>query len=130
VRWQFIEVPFFMRRRDEHFVDDEDFADFQHMLAANPKAGDEIQGSGGLRKARWSDRRRGKGKRGGFRIIYLVIAFDIEATSGVIFLLHIYAKGAKDDLTAVEKKTLKELSQSLKGEVRRRRAGFPGESER
>lgn len=36
----------------------------------NPTAGDTIAGTGGLRKLRWSDEARGKGKRGGIRIIY------------------------------------------------------------
>ncbi|WP_366814347.1 toxin [Paludibacterium sp.] len=37
---------------------------------ANPAAGDVIEGTGGLRKVRHADKRRGKGKRGGLRVIY------------------------------------------------------------
>jgi mRNA-degrading endonuclease RelE of RelBE toxin-antitoxin system len=36
----------------------------------NPEAGDTIPGTGGLRKVRFADERRGKGKRGGLRVIY------------------------------------------------------------
>jgi len=65
----FVELPAFARHR-ARYLDDEDFAAFQLVLMQNPLAGDVIQGTGGLRKIRWSDRRRGKGKRGGLRIIY------------------------------------------------------------
>ncbi len=40
------------------------------MLLKNPEAGDVIEGTGGLRKIRYADEKRGKGKRGGLRVIY------------------------------------------------------------
>lgn len=77
----------------------------QRYLALNPHAGDVIQGTGGLRKARWAA--EGGGKRGGVRVIY----FHVSAQSQCRMLL-IYRKGIKDDLTTAEKKTLRKLNEN------------------
>lgn len=53
----------------EYFGDDERFGDFQRFLLENPTAGDIVRGTGSLRKLRWTDPRRAKGKRGGLRVI-------------------------------------------------------------
>jgi hypothetical protein len=99
----FIETPVFTRQVRE-LLSDEAYAAFQWHLAVNPRAGEVIQGTGGLRKVRWSA--PGSGKRGGVRVIYFHVAADAQ-----IRLLLIYRKGVKDDLTAAEKKTLRRLNQ-------------------
>lgn len=71
-----------------------------------------IPGTGGLRKLRVSDVTRGKGKRGGYRVIYLDIP-KMERT----YLLGIYGKGEKTDLSQDEKKVLKGLVECLKREA-------------
>lgn len=65
---RFIELPAFQRLRDNYF-DDDSFKRLQNELMKNPEAGDIIQGTVGLRKIRYADERRGKGKRGGLRVI-------------------------------------------------------------
>ena len=83
------------------------------MLMKNPEAGDVIEGTGGLRKVRYADEKRGKGKRGGLRVIYY------WWLSGKQFwLFTVYNKDEMDDLTAAQRKTLKEL---LKQELGARR---------
>ena len=52
------------------YLDDDDFRGLQNLLMLQPEAGDSIPGTGGLRKLRFADARRGKGKRGGLRVIY------------------------------------------------------------
>ncbi|MEM5401875.1 MULTISPECIES: toxin [Paraburkholderia] len=64
----FIEVSPFSRERENYLADD-DYAVPQKELLANPEAGDLIKGAGGLRKLRFADERRQKGKRGGLRVI-------------------------------------------------------------
>jgi mRNA-degrading endonuclease RelE of RelBE toxin-antitoxin system len=49
-------------------MDDEEYAEFQTALCKNPKGGELIQGTGGLRKIRYG--LQGRGKRGGARMIY------------------------------------------------------------
>lgn len=57
----FVELPSFERFREDYLADDE-YKDFQLMLISDPKAGDVIAGTGGLRKIRFEDKRRGKGE--------------------------------------------------------------------
>ena len=65
----FVEMPAFIRHRSD-YLDDEGLRALQSALLENPEAGDVIEGTGGLRKVRHADPRRGKGKRGGLRVIY------------------------------------------------------------
>jgi len=68
----------------------------------NPEAGDVIPGTGGLRKLRFVDERRGKSKRGGLRVIY----YWWDAGSQ-FWLFTIFDKDEMSDLTATEHKALK-----------------------
>lgn len=76
-------------------------------LARNPEEGDEIPGTGGLRKLRWAG--KGKGKRGGLRVIY----YFYNETAPV-FLLTVYGKDAQEDLTSEQKIRLTALAKTLK----------------
>ena len=77
-------------------------------LASQPTSGDVIPGSGGVRKLRWAA--KGRGKRGGARVIYLYVALAER-----IYLLRCYARNVKTDLTAGEQKQLREIAAYLKG---------------
>ena len=65
----FVELPPFERARANYLTDD-GFRALQNQLMKQPEAGDPIPDTGGLRKLRFADARRGKGKRGGLRVIY------------------------------------------------------------
>jgi len=67
-----------------------------------------IPGAGGVRKLRWAA--KGKGKRGGARIIYVYVVIAAR-----VFLIRCYAKNVKSDLTADEKKQLRQIAANLKG---------------
>lgn len=108
----FVELPAFAKYRPE-YLDDEGFRDLQSSLMANPEAGDVIEGTGGLRKIRQPDPRRGKGKRGGLRVIYYW--WDGKRQ---FWLFTLYDKDEMDDLSAKEKKALKDM---LKRELEARR---------
>ena len=69
-------------------------------IAANPSAGDVIEGTGGARKVRFAG--KGKGKSGGYRVITFFTGTDIP-----VFLLNIFAKNEKTDLTPKERRVLK-----------------------
>ena len=77
-------------------------------LIVHPDAGDVIPGAGGARKLRWAA--KGKGKRGGARIIYLYMM-----VASRIYLLRCYAKNVKADLPADEKTDLRQIAAHLKG---------------
>lgn len=99
----FIELPPFERHR-EYYMDDISFQTFQSELIKNPTVGDVISGTGGLRKARFTDPRRGKGKRGGIRIIYYWWVYGLQ-----FWLFTLYRKGEVDDLSPKERKVLSEM---------------------
>jgi hypothetical protein len=110
----FVEAPVFTKHLPS-YLSDEDFAGFQDFLAKRPEAGDLITGTGGFRKIRWGDDRRGKGKRGGLRIIYYLFLQD-----GQIWLMTLYGKNEAMDLTAKEKAALKEALEAERNERERR----------
>jgi mRNA-degrading endonuclease RelE of RelBE toxin-antitoxin system len=108
----FIELPPFERLRAE-YLDDDAFRRLQQELLKNPEAGDVIKGTGGLRKIRFADERRGKGKRGGLRVIYFWKDADDQ-----FWLFTLYNKDEADDLTADQCRMLK---QRLEIEIAARR---------
>lgn len=97
----FIELPPFERLR-ETYLDDASFKRLQEEMMKNPDAGDVIQGTGGLRKLRYADQRRSKGKRGGLRVIYFLKVADDQ-----FWLFTVYDKDEADDLSAEQRKALK-----------------------
>lgn len=97
----FVELPAFARHRLD-YLDDEGFRGLQDSLMRNPEAGDLIEGTGGLRKLRHADARRGKGKRGGLRVIYYW--WDGR---NQFWLFTLYDKDEMDDLNPKQKAALK-----------------------
>lgn len=121
---EFIEAPAFTRHLPEYLSDD-GYRELQGKLAVNSELGDLMPGTGGFRKLRWADVRRGKGRRGGLRIIYYHFTSDHQ-----VWLITLYNKNEASDLTAREKKTLK---QSIEHELESRavkRATMPSKSRR
>ena len=104
----FVELPPFERVRAA-YLDDEGYRELQLALMANPLAGDLIQGTGGLRKVRRPDPRRGKGTRGGLRVIYYWWDGGEQ-----FWLFTVYDKDVADDLTPDQRKA---LAARLKQEV-------------
>ncbi len=88
--FSFIETPLFSRLVEEYLTDQE-YLKLQNELIRNPSAGAVIRGSGGVRKLRWTA--SGRGKRGGFRVIYFV-----RHPKGIIWMLTIYPKSEIDSI--------------------------------
>ncbi|MBP1735009.1 MAG: toxin HigB-2 [Deltaproteobacteria bacterium] len=99
--WEFIELPPFAELRDDLFPDEE-FLSLQIFLCEHPDAGDVIPQTGGCRKLRWAA--RGKGKRGGARVIYF-----LKRSQGQIILVTAYGKGERDDVPRTWLKRIKEV---------------------
>ena len=107
----FVETTEFSDWVSEHLPDGT-YAAFQMSLMEYPDAGAVMPGCGGLRKIRIADPKRGKGTRGGARVIYLYIP-----TARRFYLLDVYGKDEKDDLSPSEKKQLRLLAEYLKREA-------------
>lgn len=101
----FFETSVFTRQVTALLSDDE-YAALQQALAQNPKEGDVIPGSGGLRKLRWGA--QGRGKRGGARVIYYYV-FSREQ----FYMLLIYGKNEQDDLSAEQLRALRKAVEGV-----------------
>ena len=108
----FVELPAFERNRLDYLTD-EAYRGLQNEMLKDPEAGDVITGTGGLRKLRYGDATRGKGKRGGLRVIYYW--WDPKKQ---FWLFTIYDKDELSDLSPKEKAVLKTL---LKQELEERK---------
>ena len=89
-------------RRAEKLLSDDERRDVLAYLAEHPRAGDLMEGTGGVRKLRWS--RGGRGKSGGVRVIYY---FHSEAIP--LYLLTLFAKNERSNLSKAERNELAEL---------------------
>lgn len=100
------EMPLFIRQAAELF-NEEEHKELIDFLAANPQAGDEIPGAGGVRKLRFGA--KGKGKRGGGRVIYYWYSDDAP-----IYALLAYGKNEKTDLKPSEAKAVAAFAKAIK----------------
>ncbi|WP_419163655.1 type II toxin-antitoxin system RelE/ParE family toxin [Candidatus Palauibacter sp.] len=101
----FVETTTFTRHLSAH-LDDAGYAELQEFLSARPDAGKVVRGTGGLRKIRW--RSKGSGKRGGIRVIYYRCFREDR-----IYLLTLYAKGVRNDLTLAEKTAWRKVVEEI-----------------
>jgi len=95
-----IETGIFSSKANKVWVPS-DYEEFIIYIAANPRAGEVVAGSGGVRKIRWS--RGNKGKSGGVRVIYFSGSWD------AIWLLTLYSKNERETIPAHELKRIKEV---------------------
>jgi len=102
---EFIETSTFTRMVTA-LLSDEDYQDLQNAIVEFPEQGKLIRGGGGIRKMRYAA--RGRGKSGGVRVIYYWMR-EADQT----YMLAIYPKSAKDDLTDEETATLRQLVKEL-----------------
>ncbi len=94
-------------RRVREFLSDDEYMVLQWFLGSQPTSGDVIQRTGGGRKLRW--KQKGRGKRGGLRVIYFHHPVKDE-----LWMLTLYAKTEREDLSASDKKILKQLIEEIK----------------
>ena len=99
---EFIEAPLFSKLIHD-YLNDEEYSALQWSLALHPESGKVIPKSGGIRKLRWPG--KGKGKRGGLRIIYYW-----KNQKGEIWFLTVYAKGEAENISP---STLRVLSKEI-----------------
>lgn len=112
VKAVFVELPPFEHYRAD-YLNDDTFLKLQRLLMLNPEAGALMPGTGGLRKLRFADERRGKGKRGGLRVIYYWWDRGFQ-----FWLFTIYDKDEMADLTKPQREKLKQM---IKNELETRR---------
>lgn len=110
-----VETPYYLRKA-AGLLDEEDREEPTTYIGSAPEAGDVIPESGGIRKIRWAA--KGKGKRGGVRVIYYFHNKTLP-----VFLLTVYAKNQKGNLTKAERNEWKQLVPLLVQTYGQRRRG-------
>ena len=110
-----VEAPAFSRRA-EKLLSKSEYQDLIVYLAGHPEEGDEIPGTGGVRKMRFAA--QGKGKSGGVRVIYYYFDQGIP-----IYALVVYGKGERADLKPDEKKAVAAFAYAAKAAAQAKRGG-------
>ncbi len=101
-----IETSIFVQQI-QRLLSDEEYKTLRKYLKDNPDITPIIQGTGGARKMRWA--KKGRGKSGGIRVIYLY-----RSRQGDIFLLLAFSKSDQENLNHNQKKMIKMLIDKLK----------------
>jgi len=111
----FVESSHFTKSWNELGLNDEaDLSTLQIAIMSNPQMGNVVAGTGGLRKMRFSTPAQGRGKRGAYRVCYVYFEeYDVA------YLMLIYMKNEKDDLSSAEKRKIKELIEGIGEELER-----------
>jgi hypothetical protein len=109
-----VETESYLRDARATGLTDKERLSIVDFIAANPDAGKEIRGTGGARKVRFAG--KGKGKSGGYRVITFYSGEDVP-----VFLLNVFAKNEKTDLSQAERNELKTLLAALADAYRRRK---------
>ncbi len=107
-----IETPTYQRSAERTGLSEDERIAIVSIVASDPMAGDLMEGTGGARKLRIAG--RGKGKSGGYRVITFYAADDVP-----IFLLDLYGKGEKANLTKAERNALHAILSTLAEKYRK-----------
>lgn len=108
------EMPTFAQEAARLGMSEAEKVELVDFLAANPQAGALMVGTGGARKLRWQ--RPGSGKSGGYRVITYYAGRDAP-----VFLLGIYAKGERANLTTAERNALRTILAGIAAHYRGKR---------
>jgi hypothetical protein len=100
-----VRTPTFSRRA-KRLLPEAEIVMLEQSIAARPDVHPLIAGTGGVRKARWA--RPGMGKRGGVRAVYY-----FRTRAEIVYMLDIYAKNEKADLTPADKRELRAIVSQL-----------------
>jgi hypothetical protein len=98
----------FVREWDRLGLDDDDLAELELLILADPDRGSVVSATGGLRKLRFSPSRWRRGKSGALRIGY---AHDARLEK--VMVIAVYAKNEKTNLTPAERSEIKRLLDAL-----------------
>lgn len=108
VLFEFVRLPSF-ERTAAGIISEEEIRGLEQQLVANPRAGAVLAETGGVRKIRVA--REGRGKSGGARVAYLYLEVNER-----IFLLLAFAKNEQANLTAEQKRRMRELVAQIRNE--------------
>lgn len=100
-----IETPEFNKRCKELLISEDQKTQIINDLAAYPESGVSL--GSGIRKCRYAP--KGQGKRGAYRVIF----FFVDQNNKPLYLLTIFGKNEKADLSPNEQKALRQIGKTL-----------------
>jgi hypothetical protein len=100
----FVESEVFRRAWKRCGLSDDDLLGLQQLVAVDPNRHPVMEGTGGVRKMRFSPARTNVGKSGSHRV-----CFVYYAEFGVILLLTVYPKSKKDNISAAGRETMRKM---------------------
>lgn len=109
---EFVYMPKFSKEWTRLGLRDSNLAKLEDFLMDNPNAGNVIVGTGGLKKVRWV--LPGRGKSGSLRVLYIDFLFD-----SVIFMIDLFPKDEKENLSHSERNAIKELIKAIGEELKK-----------
>ena len=92
---------------------DEDLQALESLVSRNPAAGVLMPGTGGLRKIRFAPPSWRRGKSGSTRVCYVLFAEIAHC-----YLISIFAKNDKANLSAADKKRLRQWIDEVRRQLR------------
>ena len=95
----------------KRYLTEDDRRELELLLVENPRRGQVIERTGGFRKVRFARPSRSEGKSGGTRVVYYFVDRRDR-----IYLLLVFAKGVKENLTRAEENELRKLAKALEEE--------------
>ena len=105
-----IETESYLRAAKDAKMAEDEMAAAVDLVATDPETGDVMAGTGGVRKARLAG--RGKGKSGGYRIVWYFGGGNIP-----VFLLTVFGKGEKANLSQGERNALRAMTAGLRSSL-------------
>jgi len=108
------ELPQFVRDADAARLSEDERTAIIDAISRDPRKGDEIRGSGGVRKVRFAG--RGKGKSGGYRVVTAYFGPDVP-----VYLIAMLSKGERANFSAQEIAGFKKMTAEIERYWRRRR---------
>lgn len=110
---EFIMTPEFDKNWSKMVLTDDDLKKLQEDILLNPKIGQVIEGTGGLRKMRFA---LDAGKSGGARVLYVDLVVHEE-----VYLIAAFPKSAKENISPAEKNAIRKMIEKLKESADKRR---------
>ncbi len=107
-----IETRSYLAQAADLGLSEDELKEIADFFANEPDAGELVKGTGGARKARVAG--RGKGKSGGYRVTAFYVAEDVP-----VFLLDIFSKGDKENLTKAERNEVEKYLEGLIDDYRK-----------
>ncbi|MBN9364821.1 MAG: addiction module toxin RelE [Devosia sp. 66-14] len=114
-----VETPPYLAAAKDAGMSGDVRAEVVNAISRNPEIGDLMEGTGGFRKFRFA--KPGMGKRGGFRVVSYY--YDEELP---VFLITVFGKNEKDNLSKDERNALKAMSRTLADRYRKSKQEKPG----